>query len=121
MNEKQRKDIENIKELFRGDIQVELPAFPGEVHDIYIVTTSSGKLIFRFSDQKTALKNAHTSRILRQYGIPVPDVGSYRIDTRKNLYIEIYPFIEGKTLYERNLASISQEKIKDIYKQLYVI
>lgn len=121
MNEKQRKDIEKIKELFRDDIRVELPAFPGEVHDIYIVTTSSGKLVFRFSDQKTALKNAHTSRILRQYGIPIPDVASYRIDVRKNLYIETYPFIEGKTLYERNLAGISQEKIKDIYKQLYEI
>ena len=45
MNEKQLKDIENIKELFRENIKIELPEFPGEVHDIYIVTTESDKIV----------------------------------------------------------------------------
>lgn len=121
MNEKQLKDIENIKELFHGDIKIELPEYPGEVHDIYIVTTESNKIVFRFSDPETALKNAHTSRVLRKYGIPVPEVSTHRITTKKNSYVEVYSFIEGKTLYERNLAGISKEKITDIYKQLYEI
>lgn len=120
MYKKKLEDIQEIKSLFSEEVEVSVPDFPGMVHDIYFVQTSTNKIVFRFSDQDQALKNAHTSRILIKYGIPVPKVAAYRINRGKR-YIEIYDYIEGKTLYERNKEGISPKQIKKIYKQLYEI
>lgn len=104
-----------IKNLYNEKVSIYQPTFIGEHHPIYIVETTNNKFIYRFSSKDCAFKNFHTSRILRKYNIPVPEISVYRIYDK---YCETYPVIPGKTLYERHKEGISQQTIKKIYTQL---
>lgn len=118
MYSQKQRDIDNIKSLFFDKVKITEPGYPGAVHDVYIVEHKGEKFIYRFSTKKCALQNVRTSQILRNYKIPVPDIGIYKIGTR---YCEVYPFIEGKTLFEKSKEGLSKEQISTIYKQLYDI
>ena len=97
---------------------VSLPAVSGFVHNVYIVETSDGKYICRFSDKNTASYNTQTSKLLLSHGINVPDISMHKI---QDLYCETYRFINGKTLYERLIEGMSQENKEKVYKQVFDI
>ena len=86
------------------------------VHPVYIVTTDGKKMIFRFSDEKCAKRNAVISKILKEYGITAPEI---KIQKFGDEYCEIYPFINGTTLYERKAKGLSQQQIDNIYNQIF--
>lgn len=105
-----------IKNIYGKDTaRIYNPKFVGEHHPIYIVEHYGHKEIFRLSTKACAHRNYKVSRLLIKYGIPVPNIKFYTINGK---YFENYPFIEGKTLYERHQEGISDETIKKIYTQL---
>jgi serine/threonine protein kinase len=109
--------ISGIKDLYgKRDVKISRPAFAGEHHQVYIVETDTHKTVFRLSSKECALKNFEVSRVLKKYGIPVPEIYVCTINNGK--YCEMYDYIEGKTLYERHQEGISEETIKKIYTQL---
>ena len=108
-----------VKELYHDkDVDISKPVVAGDKHPLYIVTHNKEKLVFKFSDKESAFRNLNTSKVLRKHGIPVPNIQVYRLDGK---YCELYDFIEGKTLFERNQEGISEDTILKIYNQLYDI
>ncbi len=112
---KHSKYISLITTLYGQDVKISQPDFVGLHHPIYIAEKNNEKNIIRFSSKECASRNFHVSRLLRKYDIPVPELSFYNFD---NQYFETYTFIEGKTLYERHQEGISQEQIKNVYRQL---
>lgn len=108
--------ISQIKKLYCEDVNISQPLFIGQNHPLYIAETKHSKTVFRFSAPDCAYRNFHLSNLLRKYNIPVPDVQICRFDD--NIYCEKYPFIEGKTLYERHNQGISSKTIEKVYSQL---
>ena len=113
------KNIDNSISLIRQfaglDAKISQPTFGGEHHQIYIVETNNKKNVFRFSSHDYATKNRDISKLLRKHNIPVPDV---QICMLGGECLETYPFLEGKTLYQRHQEGISGETTKKVYTQL---
>lgn len=110
--------ILKIKQIYPDTTDITKPSVPGNVHDIYIATTSKNKFVCRFSDKQMAQHNYHVSNLLAQHNIPAPKVSIYKCGTE---YCETYPFINGKTLHERLKEGMSSEKIYNVYSQLFDI
>ena len=107
--------ILTIKQIYPDIVNINRPCIQGNVHDIYIATTSKNKFVCRFSDEKTAKHNCFVSQLLTQYNIPVPRVTIYRCGME---YCETYPFIDGKTLHERIIEGMSSEEVVRAYLQI---
>lgn len=62
------------------------------------------------------MHNENVSKVLTKHGFNVPKTQVIKINSE---FCEVYPFIEGTTLFERSLNhDISPEKIRKIYKQM---
>lgn len=116
MNNKDSQ-IQKIKEIYPNAKDICQPKEHGNVHDIYIVTDDSNdKFVCRFSSKNTAIHNLYASKLLSSYGIKVPDVSLHKYGRQ---YCETYPFIHGKTFFERINDGISKEKQDQIYNQMF--
>ena len=93
-----------------------MPAVPGFAHAVYIVKTTDNKYICRFSNKATAKHNLNISKLLLSRNIKVPDVSVHEFE---DLCCETYPFIDGKTFYERMLEGITDKEKDKIYEQLF--
>ena len=113
---RQDKHFFYIKKLYPDAISVVKPITVGKVHDVYIAECKNNKYICRFSDKITAEHNLYISKILQKYDIPVPKVSIYDCD---DCWCESYPFVEGKTLHERLLEGLSDEKLDVVYNQIW--
>jgi hypothetical protein len=119
MNTDQNTHILNIKQLYPENTNISRPVSRGLVHDVYIVETKyNDKFVCRFSSPKTAKHNLYVSNLLNSNGIRVPDVSLHKFDEE---YCETYPFIIGNTLFERIQQGVSEEKLDDIYRQIFDI
>ena len=117
MSKDQNTHILNINQLYPGNTNLSRPVSKGLIHDIYIVEVEyKNKFVCRFSSPKTAKHNLYVSNLLNSNGIRVPDVSLHEFDQE---YCETYPFINGNTLFERLKQGISEEKLDDIYRQLF--
>lgn len=122
MNE-QSKIFHNIQKIYPNCVISE-PVNKGSIHDIYIAEypDTDKKFICRLSQKNTALHNLHVSSLLNNHDIKVPEVSVYCFDNEyDDEYYETYPFIKGKTLYERQQEGLSKEKRTNVYKQLFNI
>lgn len=113
---KNDKHILQIKNIFYDIKSITMPAIQGCNHAVYIVKTNNKKYICRFSSPETAKHNFYVSRLLLANNINVPDVSIHQF---QDMYCETYAFLEGKTLHERILEGISDDKKNKIYEQLY--
>jgi len=104
--------IEYITSICPEYLKIERPKILGKIHDIYIVTCPTQKIVFRFSTEQLAYHNQFASRFLKNTKVKTPNISVYRFDSD---YCEVYPFISGKTLYERIQEGISKEKLDKIY------
>ena len=115
---KQNERISIIQKLDSQKTVVYKPKFCGIAHDVYIAENGIKKTVYRFTTENTAKHNLFISQQLRTIGLTVPDVSIHNIGGQ---YIETYPFIEGKTFYERLIEGMSPEKQDMVYKQLFDI
>ncbi|MCQ2574898.1 MAG: phosphotransferase [Alphaproteobacteria bacterium] len=104
-----------IKEIVPDFITIERPEIMGKMHNIRIVTSPTQKLVFRFSTKALSNHNLLASKLLKNTNIKTPDVSIYKYGSE---YCEVYPFIPGKTLYERIQEGIPQDKLDQVYKDL---
>jgi len=112
------KHILTIKQIYKDASAIYRPEIRGIAHDVYVVETTNGKNICRFTNKHTSAHNVWVSRQLQNIGLIVPDVSVHKLDGQ---YIETYPFIEGKTFHERLIAGMPEEKRDAVYKQLFDI
>ena len=112
---KRDKYFLNIKQIHPDTQAVVKPMILGMVRDVFIAESPNGKYVCRFLDKPVAEHNLQISNILTQHNIPVPKVSIHNCG---NYWCETYPFIPGKTLYERILEGISCQKLDDIYEQI---
>jgi hypothetical protein len=117
MNKKDKYFL-SIKQIYPQTISVVKPITAGLVHDVYIAECQDNKYICRFSNEIVAKHNLQVSQILTSYNIPVPKVSIYNCGEH---YCETYPFIPGKTLHERILEGLSDEKLDNVYRQIFDI
>ena len=116
MNKKDLQ-ISEIKKIYPKTKDVfKLDTAGGYIHDIYVaINQNEEKFICRFSPKNTAIHNLYASKLLTSYNINVPHVSLHKSGKE---YCETYPFIKGKTFYERINEGISKEKQADIYMQM---
>ena len=112
------KYFSDIKQIFPDTITITEPPVLGLAHTVYIVERAKGKYICRFSNKIVAEHNLKVSNILKTYRIKAPRVSIH--DCGK-YYCETYPFISGKTLYERLQEGLSGEKLDNVYRQIFDI
>ena len=115
---KQDKHFLTIKQIYPDVISVTQPITVGKIHDIYIAETNRQKYVCRFSNEIIAKHNLEASQILTSFNIPVPKVSIYDYG---EYYCETYQFIPGKTLHERILEGLSDEKLDNVYRQIFDI
>lgn len=115
---KQDKHFIYIKQLYPLATSVVKPITVGLMHDIYITESQNQKFVCRFSDKIVAQHNLEISKLLNQYGIPAPKVSIHNCG---DCWCETYPFIPGKTLHERILEGLSDEKLDAVYHQMFDI
>jgi len=115
---KQDEHFLNIKKIYPGVTSVTKPIVSGLIHNVYIVDCANGKYICRFSKKDVAEHNLQISNLLQTHNIAAPRVSIYNCG---KTYCETYPFIPGKTLYERLLEGLSDDKKDNVYRQLFDI
>lgn len=115
---KQNTKILCINAVYPDATSITKPVWPGVLHDVYIAETTKGKYICRFSGKQNAEYNLYISNLLQKHNIKVPCISVQNVD---NTYIETYPFISGKTFYERLIEGMPKEKSAKIYEQLFDI
>jgi thiamine kinase-like enzyme len=120
MGKKNKQDLQilEIKKIYPNTQDIKkLDVLGGNVHDIYVVINQNyDKFICRFSSKSTAQHNLYASKLLTSYDINVPQISLHK--TRQG-YCETYPFIEGKTFYERIKEGLSKEKQLEVYTQMF--
>ncbi|MCM1294295.1 MAG: phosphotransferase [Muribaculaceae bacterium] len=95
------------------------PAVPGAKQNVVLAREPGGDTYaFKFTDQNYAIRNASIAQALRDAGIPVPNIIAMQFD---NQWFEIYPAINGQTLYECVGDGISHTELVGIYTQLLKI
>lgn len=113
-----KKDLLIIQQIYPDAITIVKPIVPGMIHNVYIVECTKNKYVCRFSEKKVAKHNLLVSKILKTHNIEAPRVSLHNYGGR---YCETYPFIPGKTLYERLQEGLSSDKLDCIYHQIFDI
>ena len=105
------KYISCVKHFYDKDVKITKPEVAGKTHPVYIAETDAEKTVFRFSSRDCAVANSSNSALLNDYGVPVPQIHIYRINGE---YCEVYPLVNGKTLFEKisNCSCKRQNKFK---------
>lgn len=115
----QDRQILYIKQIYPDCVDISQPIVRGFSHDLYIVKTKhNGKFVCRFAPKDTAEHDLYVSKLLNSNGIKAPDISLHNFNQE---YCETYPFINGKTLYERICEGISDNKLDTVYNQLFQI
>lgn len=91
------------------------PDVPGSLRSVFIVKSVDGSFVCKFNHRELAVKNAVAGNSLRIRGITAPNIGIYNYN---NYWMEVYPMIPGKTLYEYIGDGLSDEQIKHVYKNI---
>lgn len=102
-------DIQSIIP-FAHDIRK--PNVRGSLGSVFIVDSIGGSFVCKFNHHDMAIKNSTVSHSFANKGIPTPNISAIKV---KNHWVEIYPLIPGKTLYEHIHAGMPGSKVKDTY------
>lgn len=113
---KNNKVVEaTIKSIMPSARDIRMPEICGSQKSVCITDSDLGKYVHKFSHRKLALKNALVAGMLNSVGVPVPRVGVYEYHGN---WVELYPFVHGKTLYECVGDGMPEESIRNVYGQL---
>jgi len=94
---------------------IQVPRIQGSQKNVFVVNSLDGTFICKFNCQELAKKNAVVSQALINAGIRVPDI---KLGKNEEYWLEVYPIIDGKTLYEHIGNGLSGEKIQYIYHDI---
>ena len=110
------KYISCVKHFYDKDVKITKPEVAGKTHPVYIAETDAEKTVFRFSSRDCAVANSSNSALLNDYGVPVPQIHIYRINGE---YCEVYPLVNGKTLFEKiSNEQITKEQLYRVFQQM---
>lgn len=91
---------------------IAMPSIKGSQRNVFIANSDNGKFVCKFNHRDLAIKNSIVSELLSSNGINVPKI---KVVNYSNYWIEIYPMIDGETLYSRIGAGLPEHKINDVY------
>lgn len=103
---------EAIKSIRPDAYNIVTPKVLGGVNTVFISDTVNGKFVFRFSSEEAAKRNEIVSSILIDHEIPVPSITACQFD---GVHFETYPYLPGKTLFERVKEGMDEYKIEQVY------
>lgn len=104
-----------IKSVLKDAYAIERPNVPGSLKSVFFAKTPNGTFVCKFNHPAMAIKNAEISKIMSSHGINVPQITIYNYGTH---WLETYPIISGKTLYEHIGDGLGEEKQKCAYKAI---
>ena len=108
--------ILKIKQVYPYVKEIHQPEIQGRIHEVYFIKTlNNDEFVCRFSQKNIAVHNLYVSRLLNFHNIKVPNISLHKFNDE---YCETYPFIKGKTFYERIEENISEEAKLQVYNQL---
>ena len=100
-----------------GVHDVHSPKIPGSLNNTFIAqsTTDNKNTVYKLNHRDMAVKNAAVAKMLREHGVPAPDVTATQVGAQ---WFEVYPFIPGKTLYECVGDGMGGDEIDAVYAEL---
>lgn len=104
-----------IYHTFRDVLDIRYPTYPGQQNNLLFVKTTGGEYVAKFNVLDMVLKNCTVSRVMKQAGIPVPEI---KIGKYQNTLFEYYPMIYGKTLFERILDGMPPAVIRRAFDDI---
>ncbi len=95
--------------------KVSRPNVPGSLGSVYIAKSIDGNFICKFNHKELAQKNELVSKALMSCGITIPEIKLYNYHDQ---WMEVYPMLPGKTLYEHIGNGLSRNKVQSIYHDI---
>lgn len=100
---------------FRGIIDISAPNNSGTQNNVYFVNTNDGDFVAKFGCRDMVFKNCFIGRQAARHGIAVPDTS---IAEYKGNWIEKYPMIVGKTLFEHIRDGMSEPVVRLTFENM---
>ncbi len=100
---------------FRGVINITTPNNAGTQNTVYFVKTNTGDFVAKFGCRDMVLKNCIAARLAGRHGISVPDVSTAEYNGQ---WIETYPMISGKTLFERIRSGMPEPAVRLAFENM---
>jgi len=104
-----------IFHAFNGIIDIRYPSVCGAQNNLFFVKTNTGDYVAKISSYDIITKNCAVSRMFKAHNIPVPDI---KIAQYGGKWIESYPLIPGKTLFERIRGGMSEKLVRLAYEDI---
>lgn len=104
-----------IRNVLKDVYDIRRPDVTGTLKSVFIAETPSGKYVCKFNHPNLAVKNIEVSKIMLRHGICVPDIKIYNCGIR---WLEVYPIIPGKTLYESVCLGLPKKETKLVYTDI---
>lgn len=93
---------------------VQQPVVRGS-NKVMIAETTDEKLVFKFTAAEIARRNEQIGIELHRSALPVPKSS---VATHNIYHFEVYPYIQGKTLFQRVGEGMNFSKINNVYEEM---
>jgi len=104
-----------IYHAFHGVIDVRYPNIRGAQNNLFFVKTNECEYVAKLGSRDMVIKNCAAGRLFAANNIPVPDI---KISTYDGKWIEAYPMIPGRTLFERIRSGMPESLVKRAYTDI---
>lgn len=94
---------------------VRFPKIQGALGHVYFVDQDKKQYVVKFNPQHLVLKNVQVANIFQEHNIPAP---ASRACARYDTWMEVYPQIQGRTLFERIGDGLPSDKVREIYQEI---
>jgi hypothetical protein len=105
---------QNTIKILRPDAQdIHAPPIRGS-NQVFIADTTDGKLVFKLTTGKIARRNEQIGAALNRPSLPLPAPAAASCGAH---HFETYPYISGKTLFQRCHEGLEAAKFNKIYEE----
>jgi hypothetical protein len=104
---------DTIKVLRPDARDIHIPAVRGS-NQVLIADTSDGKFVFKLTTRKIAIRTEQIGKTLKRPSLSLPAPAAASCGTH---HFEIYPYIRGKTLFQRYHEGLEPAKFNKVYEE----
>ncbi len=104
-----------IRDIIPYTNNISRPKISGSLRNVFIAKSIDGTFVCKFNHRDMAVKNSVISESMEKHGISAPKI---RVYNHNHYWIEVYPIIPGKTLYEHIGNGLKNEAIQYLYHDI---
>lgn len=104
-----------ILDYYPNAKNIRQPSVRGSQNNVLFADVKNQSMVFKFGKPEMVAKNVLVSQLYLQNGIPVPEIKQLSAGVYG---IEEYRALPGHTLYESVGAGMSNDKIKQVYREI---